>query len=84
MKMNVEFNNDSYLLKKVETITMDIDRRKTSLELAEHTRMLCEAKMSLVNGDLTVENGEAILDMMAAVMAKLNEYINKYDKIEIH
>lgn len=61
-----------------------LDRRKASLEVAEITHDLCKAKTALSNGKLSKEDGEFLLDKMIQGMAKLNEFINKYNYIKIH
>ena len=75
--------NPNNYIKKVE-LTADIDRRKSLIEVAEVMHDLCAAKKDLLNGKLSKEDGAILLDQMILGMAKLNEYITKFDIIKFH
>lgn len=77
-------NNPDNYIKKVKTLTADVDRRKATIEVAEVMHDLCAAKKALLNGKLSMEDGAAILDEMILGMSKINEYITKFDNIRFH
>ena len=69
--------------KKVETEKKNVVvcRNKTGIKIAEHINLLSIAKL-----DLDLYSKEEIgyfLDLAVADLAKFNEYIVKYDNIEI-
>ena len=69
--------------KKVETEKKNVvvRRNKTGVKIAEHINLLAIAKL-----DLDLYSKEEIgyfLDLAVADLAKFNEYIVKYDNIEI-
>lgn len=69
--------------KKVETEKKNVvvRRNKTGVEIAEHINLLSIAKLDL---DLySKEEIGYLLDLAVADLAKFNEYIVKYDNIEI-
>lgn len=56
-----------------------VNRREVAFELAEHIKMLCEAK---VNDHLSIKEAKAIIDRMALTLSKINEYVIKYDDVK--
>ena len=69
--------------KKVETEKKNVvvRRNKTGVKISEHINMLSIAKLDL---DLySKEEIGYLLDLAVADLAKFNEYIVKYDNIEI-
>ena len=69
--------------KKVETEKKNVvvRRNKTGVKIAEHINMLSITKLDL---DLySKEEIGYLLDLAVADLAKFNEYIVKYDNIEI-
>lgn len=74
--------NPNNCIKKIEK-SITIDRRKANTELNEIILQLCEAKAALSMGKLSQEDGAELLDKMVIGMAKINDYINKYDDVKI-
>lgn len=77
-------NNPDNYIKKVKTLTADVDRRKVSSELAEIMHDICAIKKSLYYGKLSKEDGAYFLDEILLGMVKINEYVVNYDMIKFH
>lgn len=60
-----------------------IDRQKANNELSELVEAIYLAKAKIASGELSMKEGETLLDNLAAGLSKMNKVISKFDKFEV-
>ena len=60
-----------------------IRRHKFALKMSEHISKLCKANLALDTNSLSLEEMQDLLNLAVTDLARFNEYIIRYDSIEI-